>query len=671
MPSLPRSLRAPRPRSRRALRPHLETVEVRITPALTASMAAVVMQPVLQDESASIGGLIQTAQGWSEATPWGMSPQQIRAAYGLDDIAFGAIQGDGTGQTITIVDAYDDPSLVDSTAPGFSSSDLARFDQQYGLPDPPSFVKLNQEGSTTQLPGTDPSGAGNSSSWEQEEALDVEWAHALAPGASLILVEANSSSNADLCQSVTMAAALPGVSVVSMSWGCAEYSGENTFDGDFTTPGGHQGVTFVAAVGDMGSPGLYPAYSPNVVAVGGTSLTILGNKAYGSETAWSDSGGGTSTTEFEPAYQDGVQGTGMRTIPDVAFDADPNTGVSVYDSYDDTTGDGPWKEIGGTSLGAPCWAALIAIADQGRVAEGGATLDGPSQTLPALYSLSAGEFHDITTGSNGGFNAGPGYDEVTGLGSPVADVLVPDLASYDIGPALAVTAGPPADVTAGDPFGLTIAVQNPDGSVDASYLGTVTIALASNPGGDTLGGTLTATAHDGLAVFSGLTLTRADDGYTLQATTNGPAATATVPFDVMPATPAQLVIAPSPTSGALVGLTISVRDSFGNLETTYGGSVTIVWGAHAGHGRAARPKTLSATAGAGQATFARVKLGAKGRGYALQAAADGLTTAAVLTLEATPVRVKPLRGQARIVLVPPKPAGHHIHHTADRTISRT
>ena len=134
--------------------------------------------------------------------------------------------------------------------------------------------------------------------------------------------------------------------------------------------------------------------------------------------------------------------------------------------------------------------------------------------MPALYALAASDFHDITIGSNGAFSAGPGYDEVTGLGSPVADVLVSDLASYDIAPQLAVTAGPPALVTAGEPFGLTVAVENPDGSLDAGYIGSVTIRLASNPGGDTLGGTLTATAHDGLAVFSDLTLTHAAAGYT-------------------------------------------------------------------------------------------------------------------------------------------------------------
>ena len=179
-------------------------------------------------------------------------------------------------------------------------------------------------------------------------------------------------------------------------------AGEQSLDSTFVTPTGHQGVTFVAASGDDGgysvdasgnpttTPGiLYPAASPNVLAVGGTTLNLNADSSYNSETAWSGSGGGTSLYETEPAYQQGVQTTGFRTIPDVAFDADPNTGVAVYDSYNNTDNSGPWVEVGGTSLAAPSWAALIAIANQGRVLAGATTLDGPSQTLPALYAVSA------------------------------------------------------------------------------------------------------------------------------------------------------------------------------------------------------------------------------------------------------------------------------------------
>src|SRR5262249_20269392 len=136
---------------------------------------------------------------FGSASPIGFTPEQIRAAYGIGSITFGAIAGDGSGQTIAIVDAYDNPHLVNSTAADFSSSDLAQFDRQFNLPDPPSFTKLNQYGSPTGLPGTDPAGAGSpSGNWETEEALDVEWAHAIAPKASLILVECNSNSESDL-----------------------------------------------------------------------------------------------------------------------------------------------------------------------------------------------------------------------------------------------------------------------------------------------------------------------------------------------------------------------------------------------------------------------------------------------------------------------------------------
>ncbi len=210
----------------------------------------------------------------------------------------------------------------------------------------------------------------------------------------------------------------------------SEFQGEARYNADLTTPPGHRPVTFLAATGDNGSPGGYPAYSRNVVAVGGTSLYLTANDAYRSEIAWSGSGGGISRYQKEPAYQKHVQTTGMRTIPDVAFDANPRTGVAVYDSYDDPSD--PWILSGGTSLATPCWAGLIAIADQIRVAIGSHALNGVRQTLPALYSLPAKDFHQITQGSNGGFTAGPGYNEVTGLGSPVANLLVPQLAAYGI-----------------------------------------------------------------------------------------------------------------------------------------------------------------------------------------------------------------------------------------------
>src|SRR5262249_4027173 len=152
-----------------------------------------------------------------------------------------------------------------------------------------------------------------------------------------------------------------------------------------------------------------------------------------SETGWSGSGGGISTYEAQPSYQNGVvtQSTTRRTAPDVAYDADPNTGFSIYDSYNSRppySGTyGPWSKIGGTSAGAPQWAPLIAIADQGRALLHLDPLDGRSQTLPLLYGLSGVDYRDITSGTSTGtphLSAGPGYDLVTGLGSPLANRIV-------------------------------------------------------------------------------------------------------------------------------------------------------------------------------------------------------------------------------------------------------
>ena len=360
-------------------------------------------------------------------SPYGYSPAEIRSAYGVNSIQLGSVVGTGSGQTIAIVDAYDDPALVSSTASNFLASDLHEFDLEFGLADPFSFRKLDQYGGT-DYPGTDPAGPGNS--WAVEESLDVEWAHVIAPGANIVLVEANSSSTDDLACAIATAAHLPGVSVVSMSFGCPESSTELQQDALYTTPAGHAGVTYVASAGDSGAPGGYPAFSPNVVAVGGTILSAPGG-VYGSETAWSLSdgwgtGGGQSSYEPEPSYQTGVQQSGWREMPDVAFDA--ATAVPVYDSYDFGQST-PWEGVGGTSLSAPCWAGLIATADQLRATQGLASLDGPTQTLPALYGLPAADFHDITSGNNG-YPAGPGYDMCTGLGTPVASSLVPALAAW-------------------------------------------------------------------------------------------------------------------------------------------------------------------------------------------------------------------------------------------------
>jgi len=385
----------------------------------------------------------QPSQTAHPATLQSYTPDQILQAYGIDSIPdFTGQNGqpitpDGTGQTIAIVDAYNDPKILD---------DLVQFDQQFDVSAPPNFQIFNQDGvNITSLIGTnDPNvpPVDSTGNWEGEEALDVEWAHAIAPGANIILVEANSFLNSDYYPAVSWAENETGVSVVSMSFLEPEYPSETTDDQNIFTP--PHGVTLVASSGDNGAPGQYPAFSPNVVAVGGTTLYLNPDDSYQSETGWGGSGGSASAYESQPSYQNGIVSqfsTTQRTSPDVSFDADIRTGVQTYNSFDPNA-NSFWGTDGGTSLSAPCWAGLIAIVDQGRVLSGKQPLTGPSQTLPALYQLPPADFNDITIGNNAQytlydtvadpsqFSAAPGYDMVTGLGSPVANLLVPDLVAY-------------------------------------------------------------------------------------------------------------------------------------------------------------------------------------------------------------------------------------------------
>ena len=373
------------------------------------------------------------------------TPAQIRSAYGINALSAGlAIPFDGTGQTIAIVDAYDDPSIDPA---------LNMFDSQFGLsaagpslyeqygPASSFLTVLNQAGLPTSLPGTDPAGAGTNN-WEVEESLDVEWAHAIAPAARIILVEASSPSLSNLMAGVATAASQPGVSVVSMSWGFIEgqavsSSAEAAYDSVLTTPG----VTFVASTGDSGAADPeYPAFSPNVVAVGGTSLYLDTDGSYKSETSWGGfsnslgmsigSGGGLSQYESEPAFQQGVQSTGRRTTPDVSLVADPATGVWIADPYN-LQGGNPFEAVGGTSLSAPAWAGLLALVNQGRAASGEPSLNSssPTETQQALYHLPQTAYNAIANGSTGD-SATTVYNSVTGLGTPVANLLVKDLVVY-------------------------------------------------------------------------------------------------------------------------------------------------------------------------------------------------------------------------------------------------
>ncbi|MGU7773686.1 S53 family peptidase [Burkholderia sp. MR1-5-21] len=341
----------------------------------------------------------------STAAVSGLTPALARHAYGFD-----ALSNQGDGMVVAIVDAYDDPKI---------ESDLGVFSSTFSLP---ACTTLNGCFTKVYASGSKPrSDAG----WSLEMALDVEWVHAIAPNARIVLVEAASSSFNDLMSAVDVAVKR-GASVVSMSFGGNEFSGETGFDSHFSAPG----VTFVASSGDSGTGTEYPAASSNVIAVGGTTLSADAYGNYIGETAWSGSGGGVSSQEAEPSGQAAwpIPVAGKRGVPDVGYDANPSTGFAVYDSvtYQRQAG---WFQVGGTSAGAPQWSALVAIANSLRTAAGKSRLSGTYNTLYAAGKTAYGsDYHDVTTGSNGKCgsicNAAGGYDYVTGLGSPHAPALV-------------------------------------------------------------------------------------------------------------------------------------------------------------------------------------------------------------------------------------------------------
>jgi subtilase family serine protease len=339
-------------------------------------------------------------------------PAQVRHAYGFDRIA-----NEGSDQIIGIVDAYDDPS---------AESDLAVFNAKFGLP-----ACTASDGCFRKVYANGRQPVANAN-WAVEIALDVEWAHAIAPRATILLVETPSNSLSDLISGVDVAVR-HGASTVSMSWTSGEFPAEAMLDTHFVS----NGVTFVAAAGDNGTGVAYPAASPDVIGVGATSLTLEANGNYQSETAWSGSGGGLSTIEREPAFQAqwGIpdDSRGYRGVPDVSYDGNPGTGYAIYDSVG-ISGYRGWFQVGGTSAGTPQWAALIAIANSSRALARKANL---SSTNTALYSLakssSSMDFHAVTQGTNGSCGAictaSAGYDYISGLGTPQAAPLIAALAA--------------------------------------------------------------------------------------------------------------------------------------------------------------------------------------------------------------------------------------------------
>ena len=325
----------------------------------------------------------------------GYGPSQLQSAYNLTS----ASAANGTGRTIAIVDAFDDPT---------AAADLATYRSSAGLPPVPSFEKLNQNGQTSPLPSKAPA----SDDWTLEESLDLDMASAICPLCNIVLVEATNDSGTGLDVAENAAASVAGY--ISNSWGGNESASDTTLDSsDFN----HPGDVITASAGDSDFGVIYPATSPNVVAVGGTRLSTASNSRGWTESVWNTSAGsegtgsGCSTIEPQPSWQTalGLTGCSRRIDNDVAADADPATGVAVYDT---SNGNGGWNEVGGTSASSPMLAAMYALA-------------GNAGNTPAddIYTHTS-SFFDVTTGNDGSCSpaylctAETGYDGPTGIGTP-------------------------------------------------------------------------------------------------------------------------------------------------------------------------------------------------------------------------------------------------------------
>lgn len=322
------------------------------------------------------------------ATPTGFGPADLRSAYKLPSTG-------GAGQTIAIVDAYDNPN---------AEADLATYRQQFGLPACTTangcFKKVNQRGAASPLPEA-------SSGWGVEISLDLDMVSAACPDCHIVLVEADTATSANLGAAEDTAAA-SGASAVSNSYGSDEYNGMDVDARHYQ----HPGVAILASSGDYGfQPASFPASLPNVIAVGGTSLVKADNARGWTETAWSGAGSGCSAWLPKPAWQHDAN-CGMRTVADVSAVADPNTGLAVYDTYGLGSQAG-WILVGGTSASSPFIAGVIGLAGNGS----------QLSDASSLYAH-ADKLFDVVGGSNGYCGDDylctglTGYDAPTGLGTP-------------------------------------------------------------------------------------------------------------------------------------------------------------------------------------------------------------------------------------------------------------
>ncbi len=324
---------------------------------------------------------------------YGYGPADLRSAYNLPSTTA------GTGQIVAVVDAYNDPNAV---------SDFNFYRSNWGLPacntttHAGCLTVVNQNGAASPLPANS-----GSTGWATEESLDVDMAAAICPACRVYLVEAKSPTTASLGHGVNSAVSVLGAKYVSNSYGGSQSSNDPTFDNSYYK---HAGVAVTASAGDSGYGVSYPAASQYVTAVGGTSLVKTGVGRGWAETVWSGTGSGCSTrSEAKPSWQHD-SGCTHRTDNDVAAVADPNTGVAIYDTYDQSG----WLEVGGTSVSSPIIASVFALA--GTPAAG---------TYPSSYPYAhTGSLYDVTAGSNGACTKAylctgeVGYDGPTGWGTP-------------------------------------------------------------------------------------------------------------------------------------------------------------------------------------------------------------------------------------------------------------
>jgi subtilase family serine protease len=337
--------------------------------------------------------LIMLRGRFTGTSPSGETPQSIDPVYAL------TFTGSGGSGVIAIVDAFDYPT---------AENDLNVFSSQFNLP-----PCTTGNGCFTKIyaAGTQPR---KNCGWAQEASLDIEWAHAMAPTAKIILVEAATNSFTNLFDAVDVATKKVqgggGDGEVSMSWGGSEFSSEASNDFHFQPATGH--VVYFGASGDSGGATIYPSVSPYVVGAGGTTINRDRSGNFVSETGWSGSGGGPSKYESKPSYQSGIPHTSatQRSVPDFSFDADPNSGVSVYDSTS-CKGLSGWLVFGGTSVASPSLSGIV-----NRAGHFYASSVFELSTIYANYTNST-DFRDILSGTAGSYSAGPGYDFVTGVGS--------------------------------------------------------------------------------------------------------------------------------------------------------------------------------------------------------------------------------------------------------------